>query len=51
MHVCVPTYLLAALLSPVVHDDGRVDKGASSGHVLSQQAFYFVGAQADRQIE
>lgn len=45
------TYLLAALLSSVVHDDGRVDEGAGGGHVLSQQAFDFVGAQTDRQIE
>lgn len=45
------TDLLATLLSSVVHDDWRVDEGAGSGHVLSQQAFHFVGTQTDRQIE
>ena len=53
VHVCLRTltYLLAALLSAVVHDDGRVDEGAGSGHVLSQQAFHLVGPQAGRQIQ
>lgn len=45
------TYLLTALLSSVVHDDWRVDEGAGSRHILSQQAFHLVGAQTDRQIE
>lgn len=45
------TYFLTALLSPVMHDDGRVDEGAGSRHILSQQAFHFVGTQADWQIE
>lgn len=45
------TYLLTTLLSPVVHDDWGVDEGASSGHILSQQAFHFVRTQADGQIE
>lgn len=45
------TDLLTALLSPAVHDDWRVDEGAGGGHVLSQQAFHFVGTQTDRQIE
>lgn len=45
------TYFLTALLSSVVHDDGGVDEGAGSGHVLSKQAFHFVRTQADRQVE
>lgn len=45
------TNLLATLLSSVVHDDWRVDEGAGSGHILSQQAFHFMWTQADRQIE
>lgn len=45
------TYFLAALLSSVVHDDGRVDEGAGGRHILSQQAFHFVRTQADWQIE
>lgn len=45
------TDLLTALLSSVVHDDWWVDEGAGSGHILSKQAFHFVRAQTDRQIE
>lgn len=45
------TYFLTALLSSVMHDDGRVDEGAGSRHILSQQAFHFVRTQADWQIE
>ena len=45
------TDLLTALLSSAVHDDWRVDKGAGSGHVVSQQAFHFVGPQTDGQVE
>lgn len=45
------TYLLTALLSSVVHDDGGVDEGAGGGHVLPKQAFHFVRTQADGQVE
>lgn len=45
------TYFLTALLSSVVHDNGGVDEGAGSGHVLSQQAFHFVRTQTDGQVE
>lgn len=45
------TYFLTAILSSVMHDDGRVDEGAGGGHILSQQAFHFVRTQADWQIE
>lgn len=45
------TYFLTAVLSSVMHDDGRVDEGAGGGHILSQQAFHFVRTQADWQIE
>lgn len=57
MSVCVSvhseelTNLLTALLSSVVHDDGRVDERAGGGHVLSRQAFHFVRTQTDGQIQ
>jgi hypothetical protein len=47
----VPTYLLGALLSSGVHDDGRVDEGTLGGHVVFQKVFLLVGAQADGQIQ
>jgi len=34
-----------------VHDDRRVDERAGGGHVLFQQAFQLVRAQADGQVE
>lgn len=45
------TYFLTALLSSVMHDNGWVDEGTGSGHILSQQAFHFVRTQTDWQIE
>lgn len=34
-----------------MHDNGWVDEGAGSGHILSQQAFHFVRTKTDGQIE
>lgn len=45
------TYFLTALLSSVVHDNRGINEGAGSGQVLSKQAFHFVRAQTDGQVE
>lgn len=46
-----PTYFLVALVSTVVHGDGRVDEGALARQVLAQETLHLVGPQTHRQVQ